>query len=64
MKDAILVPLYINEVKGYIPRPRVICGQVRWKDGNWFIFYEQFKSNNDQPLFFLQMQHVGEWLIV
>ena len=25
------VPLYFNEVKGYVPRPRIIWSQIRWK---------------------------------
>ena len=30
-KDEIGVPSYVNEVKGQVPRSRVIWGQVRWK---------------------------------
>ena len=31
VKDAIGVPLFVNEVKGHVPRSRVIWGLVRWK---------------------------------
>ena len=31
VKDAIGVPSYVNEVKGHVPRSRVIRGQVRLK---------------------------------
>ena len=31
VKDAIGVPLYVNKVKGHVPRSRVIWGQLRWK---------------------------------
>ena len=39
VKDAIGVPLYVNEVEGHVPRSNVIWGQVRWKMWNLYHFF-------------------------
>ena len=53
VKDAIGVPSYVNEVKGHIPRSRVIWGQVRWKMLVFVIWvsFEKLKSDWDQTWF-------------
>ena len=43
VKDAIGVPLYVNEVRGHVPRSRVIRDQVRWKMIFFFFFFFFFK---------------------
>ena len=43
VKDTMEVALYVNEVKGHVPRSRVIWGQVRCKMHNWYNFFEKFE---------------------
>ena len=47
------VPSYVNEVKGHVPRSRVIWGQVRWKMLVFVIqvSFERLKSDWDQTWF-------------
>ena len=53
VKDAIWVSSYVNEVKGYVPRSRVIWGQVTWKMLVFVIWvsFEKLKFDLDQTWF-------------
>ena len=40
LNDAKQLSSFVNEVKGHIPRSRIICGQVSWKCNICIIFWK------------------------